>query len=165
MPVRHSRAYPARSQRRKLVWASLDQNVVLAANANTTLNMLGQFQGIAGASTLGITIIRTHLLIGAQGTAPIAGDTLRVGLQVCRLSDIGAASILNAGDLEGDWMLLTRVPFVVGENEGALNGLMTWDIKAKRKMEELDQAYGLCLTALNSGRTLQVWARTLIALP
>ena len=65
----------------------------------------------------------------------------------------------------GEQRISVRDGLIAGENEGALNGLMTWDIKAKRKMEELDQAYGLCLTALNSGRTLQVWARTLIALP
>jgi len=165
VPARHRRSSaPSGARRRKLVWSTLDQSVTLIAGANTTVNMLSAL-AVAGSSLTGITIMRTHLTL-APTTALTLADSIRVGLIVCRSSDIGAGSILTAADPELDWMLLRR-EYVTSSGLGSGGGdVLAYDVKAKRKMEELNQAYGLCITnAAGGSKTIGLFARTLVALP
>jgi hypothetical protein len=154
------------SARRKLVWSGLDQNVVVASGAYTNLNLLGQL-AVAGSSLLGITIMRTHLKIGVQNWAAVA-DEIGVGLLVVRNTDIGAAVVgaPNTNNLELDWMFLTRL---YAPSEGAtVTVAQTYDFdnRSKRKMQELNQAYSLSiLNSAAASKTMNVFARTLVALP
>ena len=168
MPSRNRpRSRSFRSQRRELVWATTDQSVALVTgNLGTNLNLLAQL-AVAGSSLTGVTIMRTHLDIYCT-TAVAGGDDLRVGLIVGRLSEVGAGpptGALSAADGELDWMLWRHEFAAPTYNPGGSN-VLSYDIKAKRRMQELNQAYILSLlTAVAASHTYKISARVLLALP
>ena len=155
-------------QRRKLVWATTDQSVTMAAGAGSNVNLLASLS-VAGASLLGITIMRTHLDMWRTGQASVIADSLRLGLIVDRVAAVGAgppAGAVTAADPEADW-ILWRHEFAAptfGPTGGS--NYLVYDIRAKRRMQELDQAYVLCLNNFAGGsQTWSIAARVLVALP
>ncbi len=167
MPARHRRsAAYVRGQRRKLVWATLDQSVNIPAGNVSNTNLLALL-AVAGSSLLGCTVMRTHVRITSMSGA-VANDLLRVGLIVARVADVGlgVAGAVTAADPELDWMLLDR---------RVVRGQLTnvdpraeyeYDVRSKRKLQELNQAYVLSLVPSSAAASVwQLWARTLIALP
>jgi hypothetical protein len=167
MSPRHFRhSGQIRSQRRKLVWSTTDQNVSIPAGNYTNINLLAPL-ATAGSSLLGITIMRTIYRLAV--TSVISnGDAMAVGLIVVKASEIGAnvagAASPAAGEL--DWLWLTKYYSTSGSAVSTLESDMEADTKAKRKMQELQQAYSLSiLNSVGIAKTVQVWARTLVALP
>jgi len=167
MPIRTRRSAGSlrrSSQRRKLVWATSDNSVTIPAGQISNVNLLSALS-VAGSSLLGITIIRTHLRLQMpQSNA----EFRRIGLIVGRATDVGinVAGQQDPSNPELDWMLLDRVgPSWSGATVDS-QASMVYDLRAKRKMQELNQAYILALApASAAANTIQIWARTLIALP
>ena len=167
MPVRHrSRTNFQGRARRKLVWSTVSgQSVTLAAGTRTTLDMLASLE-VAGSSTLGVTIMRTHLMIQMQNWNNVA-DQLYYGLIVCRTPDIGAGNGPDpAIDFEEDWML--NALWVPVSSAAVVDAAERLDVdnRSKRKMEELGQRYGLALkNQAGLSKTFIVFSRILVALP
>ena len=167
MTVRRRSRIPVRTtQRRKLVWATVDQSVTIIAGAKTNVNLLAALS-VAGSSLLGVTIMRTHVEI-APTTALTLGDGLRVGFLVARVADVGAGvtGSPDPSDPELDWMLWRHehvTPLGIAPGGG---DVLVYDIKAKRKMQELNQAYILSLlNSAGGSKTLYIQGRILLALP
>ena len=166
MPTRHLRSTRSvRSARRKLIWATTAQNVTIAAGAHTTVDLLASIE-VAGASTLGITVMRTHCEIYVSNWAGV-NDEVVYGFIIARDTDIGAALGPNANaDTELDWMLWSAL-FPNGSG-AAVDVATTYpiDLRSKRKMEEMGQRYALCMTNISAAsKTFTVICRTLVALP
>jgi len=168
MPSRGRRTHAvARSTRRKLVWATTDQVVTMAAGVGSNVNLLASLS-VAGSSLLGVTIMRTHVALYPT-TALALADKLRVGFLVGRVADVGAGPPAGAptpADPELDWMLwrheaVTPLGFTPGGGD-----MLDYDIRGRRRMQELNQAYLLCLfNSAGGSKTLQISGRVLVALP
>ncbi len=171
MPTRHRGAhYPVRGpRRRQLVWSTFDQTVTIAQGARNTVDLLADFE-VAGATHLGCTIMRTHCHIGGIAADAATGG-LAYGFMVVRLPDDIGPNVgpnPNSG-LDQDWMLIDRW-FPNTEEGGTITaqGELRLDLRAKRRMGELKQTYGLALANTNTavGNTnYRVFCRTLLALP
>ena len=171
LPTRVIRARrPIRSgNRRKLVWATSDTVAAnIAAGANTAIDLLATSFELAGASTLGATVMRTHARISAA-TANAQTADWRYGFIVTNSGFPGNAATLALYDPranpELDWMLLDSLHD--GEDVGiAGQGHRSVDLRSKRKMQEMNQKY---IMVINNGdaaaHLFSVFVRTLIALP
>ncbi len=168
MPGRHRRTLPVgRSQRRKLVWAT--SNVTVAAlNAGGVADLdLGAPLEVAGSSLLGVTIMRTRLHYHVRDFAAVA-DQIETGMIIGRSSDIGVnvAGQVSAATPENDWMLLTVLDPVTSAAAVDAGARFDFDLRAKRKMQELNQKLVLSLFNNSAGaHTIDVFARVLVALP
>jgi len=164
MPTRHTRSsHQVRGPRRKLVWCELNQTLTLAAGHTSNLNMLTQFS-VAGASTLGVTVMRTILNIQVA-TFVAAADYLEWGLVVGRLADVGTVTAL-AGTPELDWSYHDILfPGSSGPDVN-VSERFRYDVRSKRKVQELDQVYLWAFLNGSAGtQVLQLFSRTLVALP
>ena len=146
----------------------------LAANGNySTLDLLGPFK-TSGGVTQGVTVIRTHLAWSVT-TAVAAGDSFSWATGRGQNSDIGAniagAPVPDTQQYE-DWNMWR---FEVACNSTGA-GASYWkqanqtefDVKAARKIPELQQSYNLVIkrqtvTAATLGIT--VVASVLLKLP
>jgi hypothetical protein len=93
-------------------------------------------------------------------------DQIRLGLAIGRVSDVGAAGKLDPADPELDWMFLTR--FVPTASGAAVDATQHWvfDLKSKRKLGELNQAYILAMSHnAAAARLFNVFARSLVMIP
>ena len=172
MPANRRRSSGARfrsGQRRKLVWATKDIFLSpTAAGQTANLDMLSDLR-VAGASILGATVMRTHLQLSAFGTVT-AGNNFYFGLRVGNNNEVQAFTADTtlmadpANQPELDWMWWEHAQAAPVYDQGGTNILIR-DIKAKRKVQELDQTYLLCLYSGTGFNSLQVSARTLVALP
>ena len=169
MPPRRRRSTTiARSQRRKLVWATFDQTLpALAVNAVTSVDLLNQFE-LAGASHLGVTIMRTHVRLQLTNMAAPA-DAVPIGFVVARLSDVGTARVDPNAESDLDWLYIDRL---MADSMGAggtitANPVYTFDLRAKRKMQEMSQAYVFAVKNLTGSAAFspRLYVRTLVALP
>jgi len=136
----------------------------MAATSAKSFNLLGNFE-IAGASTLGMTIIRTHARLQIENFAAVT-DFLEYGFIVGRDTDV-AANLPNVdSDSELDWMLRdVMFPTSSAATVDAIREFVI-DNRAKRKMDEMGQNYVLNVyNPTAAGKTIQVYARTLMALP
>ncbi|ALE29541.1 hypothetical protein A0R81_gp1 [Lake Sarah-associated circular molecule 4] len=164
----HRQAGLVRSQRRKLVWATTDQSVNIPAGQISNTNLAATLS-VAGASLLGTTIMRTHLRIEMTSIAGQATtDQYRIGLIVGRTSDVGinVAGQQDPSNPELDWVHLDRV--IPTASGATVDSTQHWvlDNRSKRKMQELNQAYLLCLQQnAAAARTFNIFARVLFALP
>jgi hypothetical protein len=129
-------------------------------------DLLSSFEA-AGASTLGVTIMRTHMTFSYHSTQATGLADWNVGLLVGRDSDVTTPAGTNpVVETELDWMLLTAE---FSKWNGGTENTFTqgsYDVRSKRKMEEMQQRYMLCL--YNTGAAGAQWtyfARTLVALP
>lgn len=177
MPSHRGTRHAARPQRRKLVWAQFSATVTYTAvNQYIVLDLLQTYKAAVGASTAGITIMRTHLTVG-QTTAPAPAQSLWLGLRVDDLAQVVAApaavSATNPNPRDNpyvDWMLSDQGVY---DNEGQLgranSPFQGWviDNHSKRRMEEVQMAYLLTLVNDTGSATtsLHVFSRVLLALP
>ncbi len=158
-----------RPQRRKLVWAtfSLQGSNTLATLAKVQHDLLGNLK-VAGASILGSTVMRTHLIVASSEPSADTNQGLMLGLIV---KDWNAATIPDPSvDLGDDWMLHTVHTPTVAQQTYFIGTNMIWgsryDVRAKRKVEELNEGFFLCLQNQGSGtNTYTVFCKTLLALP
>ena len=150
--------------RRKLVWATTSVSVVLGASPTfNNIDLLANLR-VAGSSVLGATVMRTHLTMLVDNTGRLVTSRSTYGIIVEDLENVGGVTDL-ASNPGRDWAyLVSRSPI---SNQGAIGQeLIEVDLKAKRKVQELDQSWLLCMDN-NAGpaMTYRVWARTLVALP
>jgi hypothetical protein len=173
MPARHVSRAPARrsSNRRKLVWAVKNVTFTATAAGNVSnVDLLTDLK-VAGASILGCTIMRTHLQISVTNTVA-AGNDFTWGLIVGENANV----VTNTADTalipdptnnpELDWMWWEHAVAAPVYDPGGTNILIR-DVKAKRKLQELNQTYMWSLIggAGAAALTGQLAVRTLIALP
>jgi hypothetical protein len=108
--------------------------------------------------------MRTHLNLAVNFVG--VADTTAYGLVVARRSEVGAGLGANpTSDVDVDWMLWSTVG--VTTNGSAVNTVrqLHIDLKAKRKIQELDQTYALQLFNGNAAsQTYGISARVLLAL-
>ena len=162
-PRRSAAVRRGSSRRRKLVWATANGSfAALAAGATGGNDLLGNLR-TAGSSILGATVIRTHLRLSLLWGAG-ASDFWHVGLIVCRDVDIAAGidPNTNPGD---NWLLsVQEFPRSSGATIDAQTQ-MTYDIRAKRRVEELEERYGLFVANHTAAaHNVLFYARTLVAL-
>jgi len=177
MPYRSRRSSyrGGRRPHRRLIWAQ--RTVTYAATANsqwTTVDLLQEYKGATGASSVGVTVMRTHLWVLPH--APAAGDTFWIGLRVQDLDDVATnntnALIANPRDNPYvDWMLSSKyiydVNLRVPTQHSSFAGAVI-DNHSKRRMEEVQEAYVLTVlqdTVGTVAKTYDVFARVLLALP
>jgi hypothetical protein len=152
--------------RRKLVWATQATGVVpLAVGANVATDLLFALH-VAGASTLGATVMRTHVSLFVDDWTT---DTDRVdfGLIIGRRSDPVAGLPLATED-ELDWMLLRRLKPQFSGAVPDIGYTTDVDLRAKRKVQELDQTLLLVVggaSGIAAAMTFEIFSRTLLALP
>jgi len=148
--------------RRKLVWATANTTVSVPAGGVLGVDLTGNLR-TAGASVLGGTVMRTHanLLLAFATSA----DFWSIGMIICRDVDItnGIDPNTNPGD---DWMLSVQEFETTSGAATDVARNVHYDLRSKRKFEELEQRYGLMIanhTAAAHG--VPLFVRTLIALP
>jgi len=164
MAARRSRTSVRTSQRRKLVWATFDNAITaLGSGLGTNVNLLAAL-GVAGSSLTGCTIMRTHLRIRIPFDTTTS--SVYLGLVLGRSSDVGTADPDPFVNPEIDWMYVNR--FLPSSSGATFNATQVFDldVRSKRRMQELGQAYLLSLRNVNGiAETFQIYARTLVALP
>src|SRR5215468_2361206 len=156
--------------RRKLVWATSNGDFALpvgGAAAFDNHNLLGNLQ-VAGASVLGATVMRTRGVLWPDWTGAAVGDKFKFGLLVATTDQIGVAA--PADDLTNedgrDWAFLMEChPTTQGGGVG--QEPIVFDVKAKRKIQELNQVWLMPMRHITGANALTVhsFIRTLIALP
>jgi len=160
------------SQRRKLVWASVNEVLNFTAVGNVSnVDMLSDLK-VPGASILGATIMRTHVHLAVTSTVA-AGNDFLWGLIVGQNANVVTNTpdtplIPDGGDNpELDWMYLSHEVAAPTYSQNASNNHIILDNKAKRRIQELNQTYLLSLGVNSGGATMsfQLFARTLLALP
>lgn len=167
---RRSAGHRPTGQRRKLVWADYVAAATVIGNSpGTNFDLLTGYR-TAGGSTQGVTIMRTHISINAL--VPSAGVGSNEGFSVGLIVDDNSATAvtLNTTKPNLDWMLYKTV-YWASQGSATLAGTnyhfgTEIDLRAKRKAQELQQTYWLCLlsnTANNATTSFHV--RTLLALP
>lgn len=166
----------SRGRRRKLVWAQRTaSNAQSANNQWSNFDLLQEYKAATGASSVGVTIIRTHVWVLPH--APAAGDTFWVGLHIGDLDQVTTnttnAFVSNPHDNPYiDWMWASKYEFdvnlrVIPQTTTDAAGAVI-DLRAKRRMDEVQEAYLLTVyqdTVGTVAKTYDIFARTLIALP
>jgi len=170
MPPRVRRVSRAagRGNRRRVVWATHGASQSLNAGTVWNSDLLTDYK-VAGASLAGVTIMRTHIRILLPYSA--ATESWYLGLIVGRATDVGinlaqGSAIDPLGDQELPWLLNTNV--YVGASGATFDAQREFvlDIRSKRKMHDLGEAY--ILSFLNTAAGAHVpafYSRTLLALP
>jgi len=172
---RRSSRRTSRGQRRKLIWAQRTASQAFTANAQwTNFDLLQEYKAATGASSAGITIMRTHLWVLPH--APAAGDTFWVALHIADINDVTAnttnAFVANPHDDPYiDWMFASKYEYDVNLRIPVMHtdfaGLVL-DLRSKRRMEQVQSAYTLTVyqdTVGTVAKTYDIFSRTLIALP
>lgn len=178
MPGRYRRApmRSRRSTRRRLNWAEEHGNVAMTANSQwVALDLLAGYRAQTGATTAGLTILRTHIWVLPH--APAAGDTWWAALSIQDIDDVTGTPTTNAfvpnpsSQPYTDWMYFSRFEFDVNLRlpvaDTDFAGLVL-DSKSKRRCHDLQQTYALTILQETVGtvaKTYDFSARTLIALP
>jgi len=149
---------------RQLVWGTVDG--ILSSSLVNGFQVLDMLPDIdLTSSALGSTVMRTHLTI-TPTTAPAVADFYKIGLMIGRNNEIGTnlagVSLVDSPDL--DWMFRRIYTFNGGIEMGGGN-IISIDLRAKRKLSELNQRYVLAI-GTNTGAAVQfrIYARTLLAL-
>jgi len=154
----HSRA---RSTRRKLVWATESFSVpALAAGATKVLNLTSP----SLPNTLGMTVMRMHIRLQVPFVA--ASDNTQLGFIVGRTADVAANTPTVPGNEALDWMYVTSLfATATGAAVDTLR-VFDFDIRSKRKMEELEQILLISVRNNNAAAANYVgFSRVLLALP
>jgi hypothetical protein len=158
-----------RVRRRVPTWVTTISSGTLAATGGKVNIDLWSGLEVAGASALGLTVIRTLLKLqfgafSAQGTYCI------VGLIVDDKETVGT-TVDFASNQNRDWYFYDAV---FPAQTGSATTYTTYpsdghslDIRAKRKSNDLNRTSMLCLTAVNGASTLayQSFCRQLVFLP
>jgi hypothetical protein len=160
-----------RSQRRKLVWATsavLHNGVAAGGKFNDDLLLNLK---VVGSSVLGATIMRTHLRI-AVADNPTGGPSMGGYLGLIVSTAPTVTNLDPSVAFADDWLLNSSMgPTHVPGNSILLDAThiaygVYFDIRAKRKIQELNEVYFLCFT--NTGANainVQTFVKTLVALP
>lgn len=174
MSPRRSIRHTSRT-RRKLVWATVDTAVASAAASGFVNTDLLAALRVGGASVLGATVIRAHLTLTPLTVA--AGDNFFVGLFVDNLDSVGIFTAVTGANVPSasseknlDWMMWEHRITSPGDNKynyHAANNHVVWDVRSKRKVQELQQTliHSWAPTGVAAGFNAQLQGRVLVALP
>ena len=168
-PRRVLRAPLRRGPRRTSTWVTTDQSLTVAAGAHSNLDLWSTLE-VAGSSALGLTVLRTLVLVHVRNFAAVA-DRLTMGLIIEDKSFVGTVTDL-AANATRDWYWYTGIfpdasgaAITVAKTVPA-NGTPI-DIRAKRKTADLNRTSILAIT--NQGgvdsHNVDVLVRQLVALP
>jgi len=171
----HSRRRTRVGARRPTTWARVQQtHTFAAANTYLTFDMLGNFKADGGTQQ-GVTVLRTHLRM-QWTTVVAAGDNYAWGLIRGQNTDVGT-SIAGAPvpDLDPyeDWLMWEHLYASYFDANGVYSpsgatNVLSYDIRAKRKLPELQMSYNLVQKSLAAGTypaTCQIDGSILLALP
>ena len=173
--MRHNPRRGSLAQRRRTTWATVTQTVSLAAANNYfTFDLLANFKADGGTQQA-VTVVRTHLMDSITSVVT-AGDDFAMGLIRGQATDVGA-NIAGAPqpDLQSyeDW-LLWQWRFASKSPDGGVystlgqTNTLEWDLKAQRKLEELQMSYNMVIKQLASATfpvVHQITGRVLLMLP
>jgi len=141
----------ASALRRKTTWATFSGSTTLDADGTyETVDLLLNFK-TDGGTTQGITVARTHLRL-AVTTAVAATDIFYLGLIRGQNSDVGV-DVVGAPDPQSDpyedWMWWEERVASTMTGAGASffgpSNNQGYDVKSKRKVEQLQMNYNLVL--------------------
>jgi len=160
------------ANRRVSTWATVTQTVsIAAANAYSTFDLLANFKA-DGGTTQGVTVARTRLLYTTTSTLN-ATTNFTVGIIRGQASDTGT-SIAGAPTPDTspyeDWAYWAWHFTDANGNwnyEGTANG-KALDLKAQRKLPELQMNYNMVIKSLAAPaypQVFQVTGRVLLLLP
>jgi len=166
-----------RSPGRRTTWASVDTGMILAAADDyTTIDLLSNFKADGGVQQA-VTVVRTHLMV-AVTSAVQTGDRFSLGLIRGQSTDVGdniaGAPVADADPYE-DW-LLWKIYNAGTTDSGSGAGVFSphgntnvleFDLKAQRKLEELQMSYNLVIRNIASevAFTPKITGRILLMLP
>jgi len=173
---RSSRMAHGTQNRRKLIWAQRTAALNMTANNQWfVVDLLSEYKAATGASSVGVTVMRTHLKVVPR--SPSANDTFWLGLRVDDLDQVTGAVTTNAlvanphDNPYVDWMWSEKFQIdqsnFAGRAGGAYAGAVL-DVRSKRRMEEVQEAYLLTVyqdTVGTVAKEYDVFCRTLLALP
>jgi hypothetical protein len=136
--------------RRRTTWArSIGTLSNAAAGTYDTVDLLGQFK-TAGGTTFGCTVARIHLRL-SQVSVPTIGDELGIGIIKGQDTDVGvtiAGAPQPVTHPYEDWLWWSV--FFACDQPGAGShmfpggsGCYEVDVRAKRKLEDLDECLNL----------------------
>jgi len=153
--------------RRKRVWAREQDSMTVSAGAQNAFNLLTDFTTLSSVVTFGSTVGRIRLTCAFDRTStPADLDALWIGVLAAPSTMDPGTDLGPASNPHLDWMFWTK-RFISEENVGSGSGpFWEFDIKAMRKLDELDTRLWLCMEAqaLLAG-TLAFGASTLLLLP
>jgi len=155
------------SQRRKLVWATFNTEAATTVAGATSSNqdLLGNLT-VSGVGIFGGTIMRTHIKLYATCLGTDTSPGAYIG---CLVHDKNDTANDPHTDFGADWMLNTVFsPADSGTyiTLTALQFMREWDLKSKRRLHEVGDAYHFRLH--NTGSQTLTWTlfvKTLVALP
>jgi hypothetical protein len=174
-----------RSPRRRLIWTEYDAVLAFtAASQWFSLDTLQTYKAAVGSTVAKATIMRTHAaVVSVTGTGSPA-DRLWTGFRVADVDDtagtVFAATPTVANPRDNpyvDWAFMSRHsrdgalnfrPSYIGGTAGEPGGGITYDLRSKRKLENLTDTWALVVlqdTATTVAQTYHVFVRTLLALP
>jgi len=148
------------------VWATTDavtSNLAVGATAN--VDLLADFVGIP---TIGMTVVRTHLLLVPLGTVAL-NDRVVFGIIAARLTDIAdpaGAGLTTPLLTDLDWRLWESRTAAPTYNLMGSTNIIDVDLKSKTRLHEKNDRY--MLSILNNATvatTFRVSCRTLTLLP
>jgi len=169
------RRSPARMgrTRRRTTWATVNSTFsIAAANDYVIDDLLASYDSASGSVMVGITVLRSHLLVTAQ-TQSNATSNFTLGIIRGQMTDVGsniAGAPAPNSDLYEDWALWSRYFTDFNGNFNPLGTANTVhiDLKAKRRLEELDQRWNMVIQSASWASfpaVFQVTGRVLIGLP
>jgi len=172
MPARRGRVVRSGGNRRRTSWVTVDQTVsIAAANGYQTIDLLASFKADGGTQQA-VTIGRTHLRIVPTAGLGAIGNSFYVGLIRGQNTDVGvnvAGAPNPATALYADWLLWEHLVADIQANLNEHRGnQFSYDLKAMRRLEELQMNYNLVLEVPASNAfpvTFNVTGRILLLLP
>jgi hypothetical protein len=159
---------------------------VISFTANSqwfSLDTLQTYKAQVGNTLAKATVMRTHAYLQNSTTAGTAGDRIWTGFRIADVDDTSGAvsvspNIANPRDNPYvDWAFMSRHsrdaalnfrPSYIGGTAGEPGAGVTYDLRSKRKMENLSDTWAMVITQDNVTTVAQsyhVFVRTLLALP
>lgn len=158
--------------RRKLVWAQADTTATfIASGSKWNLDLLANYKAQLGAAMAGATVMRTLLDIWITSTVA-GGDALHAGLLVDDLTQVTAAPSTSMmvtdpfNNPYAKWMMNEKLCAAGSYNPWANNNMRHWDIRSKRKLDEVGETLIFSLYEQTAGTqvTFRLFSRSLLAL-
>jgi len=182
---RHGSRSSIRSPRRRLIWTEYDAVITFTANSQWfSLDTLQTYKAQVGNTLAKATVMRTHAALVHTAGAGNAGDRMWTGFRVADVDDTSgtvftSANVANPRDNPYvDWAFMSRHSTDVlgvyspsgigGMAPGTPSAAVNYDLRSKRKLENLSDTWAFVVTQDNVttvATTWHVFVRTLLALP
>lgn len=175
MATRRSFRHGRVPQRRKTVWARTSGILTLVAGTPQRFDLLGQFETAVGAQILGATVTRGRGWYTWQ-TSGTLGTAQRTNLGVIVAPEASTAAVLDPNATTGtdlDWMYFQAHTYAgiylasgnVGTPSQAKEYEYEFDMRARRRMDELNQSLWLVANSITADGVLRFNISTLLMLP